>query len=348
MVLCSVNYIILMMFCSILAPLRGEVFVKTSEWIFPEDQKPTPSCHASTITETPSGRLVAAWFGGTAEGEPDVGIWMAQKDPDGEWSHPIQIATGQIQGRPSPCWNPVLYQWKNQGPLVLYYKVGDSVLTWHGEFRLSYDEGRTWGERNLLPEGFLGPIKNKPIQLADGSLLAGSSQEDHGWWRVHLETQKQFGSTWSRTASHNLPDEEEAIQPTILTYPNGRIQLLCRPKNGEGEIQQIWSDDYGKSWGKIHSTSLPNPNSGIDAATLANGCQLLVYNPTHRSDKGRGKLSVAMSRDGENWMEQLVLEEDDSTKEYSYPAVIQTEDTLIHITYTWNRVLIKHWVLEIN
>ncbi|HQX51688.1 MAG TPA: sialidase, partial [Planctomycetaceae bacterium] len=41
------------------------------------DTAPFPECHASTIEETPAG-LVAAWFGGTREKHPDVGIWVSR------------------------------------------------------------------------------------------------------------------------------------------------------------------------------------------------------------------------------------------------------------------------------
>ena len=87
--------------------------------------------------------------------------------------------------------------------------------------------------------------------------------------------------------------------------------------------------------------SLPNPNSGIDAVTLQDGRQLLVFNNTPR---GRTPLNVALSRDGVEWKVVLTLE--DQPGEYSYPAVIQAADGRVHITYTYRRQSIKHVVLD--
>ena len=42
-------------------------------------EAPFPQCHASTIAQTADG-LVAAWFGGTREKHPDVGIWISRHD----------------------------------------------------------------------------------------------------------------------------------------------------------------------------------------------------------------------------------------------------------------------------
>src|SRR3974390_511332 len=61
-----------------------------SEFIF--ETAPFPSCHASTIAETKSG-LVAAWFGGTAERNPDVCIYVARNE-NGHWTAPVAVADG--------------------------------------------------------------------------------------------------------------------------------------------------------------------------------------------------------------------------------------------------------------
>ncbi len=109
---------------------------------------------------------------------------------------PVQVVSGAgDNGQPMPCWNPVLHQ-APDGPLVLFYKVGPSPDTWWGMLTTSSDEGQTWSSPRRLPPGILGPIKNKPLAQADGSLLCGSSTE-HDGWRVHFERTTDLGKTWS-------------------------------------------------------------------------------------------------------------------------------------------------------
>lgn len=314
-------------------PNQSNAVIRT-EFIF--ERAPFAQCHASTIAETKKG-LVAAWFGGTRERNPDVGIWVSQY-VNGKWSLPVETANGaQPNGERFPCWNPVLFQ-SAKGPLLLFYKVGPSPSQWWGMLMTSTDVGASWSKPVRLPNGILGPIKNKPLQLQDGSLLCPSSTEDAGW-RVHLERTTDLGETWSSTGPLNDASEFGAIQPTILVFPNGRLRILCRSR--QGRITQCASEDYGKSWSKMTPTDLPNPSSGIDAVTLADGRALLVYNHTNRN---RTPLNVAVSSDAVSWKAALVLE--DQPGEYSYPAVIQTRDKLVHITYTWKRERIKHVVID--
>ena len=143
-----------------------------------------------------------------------------------------------------PCWNPVLFQSK-KGPLLLFYKAGPSPTTWWGMLMRSDDGGRTWSSPKRLPKGIYGPIKNKPVELADGWLLCGSSTEEVGW-RVHIERTRSFGQQWSKTGYLNAAMEFGAIQPTILAYPSGKLQVLCRTK--WQLITECWSDDGGQTW----------------------------------------------------------------------------------------------------
>ena len=329
----------------------GQAGYVKGELIYPLDDKPTPECHASTIVETASG-LVAAWFGGKHEQNPDVGIWLSRHDGKA-WSKPVQVADGvQSPEKRHPCWNPVLFEPKD-GPLMLFYKVGPSPSRWWGMRKTSDDAGKTWSEPRKLGESerlgdpnpnLIGPVKNKPIQLADGSLLCGSSSQHQGW-RIHFERTRDLGKTWQVVGPINDGKTFGAIQPTILSCPGGRLQVLCRSQ--QGVIAQSWSADGGRTWSEMTATSLPNPNAGIDAVTLADGRQLLVYNHTTRKGEfptGRNMLNVAVSTDGKDWTPVLTLEREKG--EYSYPAVIQAADGKVHATYTYRRRSVKHVVLD--
>lgn len=318
---------------------------------------PFPECHASTIAETPKG-LVAAWFGGTEERNPDVCIYVSRRDRGGSsWTVPVNVANGiQNDNLRYPCWNPVLYQVPG-GELLLFYKVGPSPSTWKGRLIRSKDGGISWSAPEVLPEGFLGPIKNKPVMVKGGALICPSSTEERGW-RVHFEITKDLGRSWAMSGPDSSREGGimgfdaggkpfQLIQPSVLFYSDGSLQALCRSKNRM--LVETWSRDGGLHWSVPASTSLPNNNSGIDAVTLQDGRQLLVYNHVlpapGKSGGARSPLNVAISPDGKNWYACVVLE-NDTLGEYSYPAVIQTADKLVHIVYTWRRKKIKHVVID--
>lgn len=317
-----------------------------TEFIY--ETAPYPECHASTIAES-KGNLVAAWFGGTKEKNPDVGIWVSRFE-SGKWTTPVEVANGvESPEKRYPTWNPVLHQPKS-GPLLLFYKVGPDPAKWWGMRMTSEDGGKTWSAPQRLPDGIAGPIKDKPVELSDGELLCPSSTEDKGW-RVHFERTADQGKTWKRTDPINDGKEFGVIQPTVFFHKGGaggtKLQTLMRSR--QGKIVESWSEDNGRTWSKLTATALPNPNSGIDGVTLKDGRQLLVYNhvvtkPGKWGD--RAPLNVAVSGDGKTWKAALVLEPGPPEAEFSYPAVIQTGDGLVHITYTWNRKKIKHVVID--
>jgi predicted neuraminidase len=312
--------------------LRGaSPAIVSSEFIY--ERASYPSCHASTIVETAHGQLVAAWFGGTAEKNPDVGIWVARWEKGG-WSANVEVANGvQADGTRHPTWNPVLFEPRG-GPLMLFYKVGPSPQTWWGELRTSTDDGKTWSAARRLPEGILGPIKNKPVQLADGTILSPTSTETDerpSKWRVHFERSTDGGKTWTATAMLNDGITLGAIQPSILFHGGARLQALGRSR--QGRVFQTWSEDNGKTWSEVTLLDVPNPSAGTDAVTLKDGRHLLVCNPVAR---GRTPLTLQLSTDGREWKQVVVLED----------AVIQAKDGRVHVTYTWRREKIRHVVLD--
>lgn len=335
----------------------GQAGLVSAQLIFPLQDRPTPECHASSIVETPSG-LAATWFAGTHEKHTDVGIWFSRQ-VDGVWSAPVQLADGsEDEDQDYPCWNPVLFQ-PSAGKLQLFYKVGPTPADWWGRVMTSSDAGKSWtasrrlGKSNKLfqeNQNLLGPVKNKPVELPNGDWLCPSSTENQGW-RVHFERSADDGQTWQVVGPLIEPPSTggealDAIQPSVLFHRDGRLQLLCRTK--QEVIGTSWSSDHGLSWSPVEPTTLPNPNAGTDAVTLADGRHLLVYNHSRREGgrNGRQILNVAISPDGIAWTPLLTLEKEGDSAGYSYPAVIQASDGQVHITYTWRRQAIKHVVLD--
>lgn len=324
----------------------GQWHIEKSEFIFQEGQVPFKQCHASTIVQLGDGSLAAAWFGGAFEGSADVEVWMSYYKA-GSWSVPVSVANGRgVPDEHFPCWNPVLFR-DRHGMLHLYYKVGPNPREWWGMEKVSGDDGHCWSSAIRLPTGVLGPIKNKPVQLANGVILSPSSTEDgDDRWRVHIERSEDDGKNWTIIPVDHSASGFNVIQPSILQYADGHLQLLCRSK--EGTVVQAWSSDEGRSWSMLSKSKLINPNSGIDAVTLKDGKQLIVYNPDVPGKEwynGRAKLRVAISVDGLDWEDVAVLE-DGHEEEFSYPAVIQAKNGEIHITYTYDRKMIKHVVIK--
>ncbi|MCB1083918.1 MAG: exo-alpha-sialidase [Simkania sp.] len=319
--------------------------------VFLFSNAPFESCHASTLTETEEG-LIVAYFAGSKEGNSDVSIYLSRQC-DNKWQAPVKV----IEDWGAPTWNPVLFTMPS-GKILLFYKAGYDPTRWSGFLTSSIDSGQTWSQPFLLPGGILGPIKNKPLLLQDGRLLCGSSIQSYLNWASSFEWTRDEGLTWERSnpipyfeerRAPFFPDKKSAskdrpvgvIQPTFWTEDGQHITMLCRSRR-IGWICKATSSDGGRTWTRAYPTELPNPDSGFDAVRMFDGRIALVYN--HSKTK-RTPLNLALSIDGgETWKDVLVLE--DGPGSFAYPAIIQTQDGLLHITYTWNRKHIKHIALD--
>jgi predicted neuraminidase len=304
----------------------------THEHIF-ADERPFASCHASTIAALPGGGLAAAWFGGTGEGDPDTAIWGATRG-DGGWSAPRRLAKLAEQAH----WNPVLLQ-EPGGALHLWFKVGLSPRAWSTWTMASPDGGASWSAPRELAPGDTagrGPVKNKPIVLADGAWLAGASTETDERWAVFVERSADRGRTWEPGAPlASTPDVTGlgVIQPAVWESAPGRVHMLARSTCGR--ICRSDSDDGGRTWAPLAPTALPNNNSGIDLAALPDGRLVLALNPVTENWGARTPLSLLISADnGGSWQPWRDLET--GAGEYSYPAVIAVPGG-VAVSYTWRR-----------
>lgn len=304
-----------------------------------------PESHASTLIRLENGIFVVAWFGGTKEGNDDVGIYMSKGKP-GKWSPPKKI----VKIREEAHWNPVLFKTR-EGDIHLFFKVGKTIAQWETWQTISGDGGNTWSEPKELvtgDKGGRGPVRNKPILLSNGDLLAGASNED-GKWNVFVDYSKDMGETWKRTQYLALDRDgfkgKGVIQPTLWESVTGKVHMLVRSTNDY--VYRSDSEDFGKTWSLLYKTTLHNPNSALDITKVNEKTLALVYNPTTKKTGNRSRLHVAFSYDnGENWMDEIVIEEEDDggkSEGFAYPAIISFGDT-IAITYTWKRKKIKFWM----
>lgn len=326
--------------------------------------------HASTLVQLKDGDVMVAWFAGTREGAPDVKIYGARLH-DGGWSRPVVLA--QADG--VACWNPVLFH-THDGRLWLYYKYGTHPSTWKGARRYSDDEGRSWSKVEDLPDGILGPIKDKPLVLPDGTIVSGSSVEN-GKWNAWIERSTDNGKTWTKFGPITVPASEDVpsaaalaaaqvkqappvngvrtkvyppskttvgiIQPSVVWMGGKHLRFFARSRTRTAHIAVADSHDDGKTWTQAHFIDLPNPNSGIDAVRLKDGRIVLAFNDSYNE---RTPLNLAVSRDGEHFKIFKTLE--DGPGQYSYPAIIQASNGDILVTYTWRRESIKFVRLPLN
>jgi len=331
------------------------------------NEKKTPSLHASTVLPLEDGRVLAAWFGGSGEGRPDVGIWMAEKGETG-FCEPRLIAQSML-----PHWNPVLYRFAD-GRIALFYKVGMKISYWRTMIVESFDGGKTFSEpRELVPgdmSGGRGPVRNKPIRLKSGRVLAPASCEI-GLWRCFADISDDDGRTWRKSSMIEIPGlgdyerrllawqkqcEESDVpveRPADLPHGRGVIQpsfwesecgVHALMRSGEGYIYRSDSIDNGETWCAPYPTDVPNNNSGIDMTQLPDGTLLLVYNPVQESWGLRSPISIAQSDDdGKTWTKLCDLQTEPG--EFSYPAIVNVGNK-VYITYTYKRENVAYWEFE--
>ena len=351
-----------------------------------------PQCHSNTLCFAENGDLLCAFYGGTGEHYPDTKVRIARKNKGTDnWSRPVVVAEPD---KDNFCLdNPVLFRIPEPGePVRLWYKIrpawklqeGEidlcSIAFWEGRLKTSTDNGYTWSEMQTLPDGYLGPIKDKPV-YHKGRLICPSSREpkyEHLSRTIHFEWSDDKGQSWNCSEPEgvdlSIPTKKRvpgrvgenvdnpanpndyygvyrpisAIQPTIFIHKDGSLQALCR--TGNSKMGETWSRDNGQTWSRLTLTDMPQNNSGIDGTTLPDGRFVLVYNKFESlpgtSGSPRTPLMVAVSEDGRNWTDVVTLE-DDAIKEYSYPAVICDEQGYVHIAYTWRRYRSKYVKLKL-
>lgn len=289
--------------------------VLTDEFLY--EEAPFPQCHSASIVETKKGDLVATFFGGTKERNPDVSIWVSRK-PKGskEWTKPQMVADGVEPQSLSP--NP-------EG------KISQVVSSTRPAFGGQFSPLPSWsgnrGEAKIgdqYREACWNPVL---YEMPDGDLhlYFKIGPNVAGWkgWRV---ISKDGGKTWGKREP--LPDglygpvknkpvmnKGRLIAPTsderdgwklyfeysddmgktwqrteyIETDPGVKAiqptiimlpdgRLEALCRTRSRHIGVTYSTDNGATWSKLELIETPNNNSGIDAVTLQDGTFAMICN----------------------------------------------------------------------
>ena len=340
--------------------MMKKIHISRKEFVWDDPSGLYKACHVSTCLKNENGDLLTAYFGGTKEGAPDLGIWLSRKI-DGKWQQPRRIK--YMYG--FQHWNPVLH--RDGDKVLLYYKVGHGTHDWYTLVTESRDFGETWSESREAVPGDHRPrvvTKNNILVADDGRWFGGSSTEGELDHDCFIDISTDRGVTWNmhpipfehRYLPHRGKIEWEGIRelwmsdPDIVLKWDGVIQptlwqseknvFHCLMRSSRGRIYRSDSRDGGETWCQAYPTDLPNNNCGINVVQLRDRTLVLFLNPVDVNWGERTPLSAVISEDnGQTWSDYFDLETAEG--EYSYPYAV-TDVSAIDLTYTWRRKKIVH------
>ncbi len=313
------------------SPIVSELFI-SPDWN-------SYDCHSSSLVETQEGEILSVWKAGFGDGRSNIdlfsrgGIW--QRHLDKEKLGEVEQIHFEMHNM---IWNPVLTCLAS-GEILLFYRIGNNPRSSCAFIRRSYDGGRKWELPELLPAGIIGPAKNKPVILNEGtmicpsSLQVGAPEDSFKATAVWMDITCDGGRTWSKTGPLAITGQPfGVIEPALFFDGDGNLHIFCRDRalrdgKANGCIWTAMSCDRGNTWSSLEKTILPNPDSAFDIVDMGEGKLVLFYNSSHTQ---RFPLTIAISVDGGKTWEN-VYELEKQTGEF--PAAILAKDGFIHVTY---------------
>ncbi len=313
-----------------------------------------PSCHASTLLALPDGDLLVAFYAGSVEKAADVSILLCRYvAAENAWCSPELLVDMPSRS----VGNPLLFRHRS-GVIHLYYLVMEGNK-WHHctiHQRTSTDGGLTWGPSTLFRAAPGWTTRNNLIVLQEGDLLFPLSDNVAGC-SVMLRS-ADGGQTWQEAG--RIPSSPANEQPAVVQLDDGSLLAYMRTGGKGGACWESRSTDGGCTWSKAQPGPFKNPNSAMAMIRHTGGGLVTVYNDSDHY-RYRTPLKVALSLDqGASWPFVRVLEDrpgeftylttrlDNSDSiEYSYPAIAESADGLVHVTYTNCRENIKETLFNL-
>ncbi|MBI4666412.1 MAG: exo-alpha-sialidase [Nitrospinae bacterium] len=314
----------------------------TTSLVFPPKSFGRP--HGASLVELKNGDIMASWFSAKEETHADAEIYGAVLNKKtGVWGAPFTIIP---KGYSKSVGNTALF--RDDDGLIWMFFASVRIGGWSGamvDYVTSADEGKTWTSGATFTAWPGNLPRNIPIKTGDHQMLIPLFVDF--WYEANLVgaytalVDYRDGAVVSK--KYASLEDTDAIQPTLVKLPDGKILMLARDKS-DRFIRRAYSSDGGLTWGPSTMTTLPNPGAGICAIYVEElKAVLLAYN---HSRKGRNPLSLAVSTDnGRRFRKITDLESKpgDTEASFDYPAMIRAADGTIHLIWTHdNRATLKH------
>ena len=324
-----------------------------------------PSAHASSLAMAPDGSLLVAWFAGEREGARDVSIQMARFPRSffgGPWraDGSDALPTG-VMAPPAEYWTSLTREQLQTLTSRVIRKIGNPVLWFDGKGHLhmhvvsvsyggwsgsavnqlaSDDEGHTWSQaKRLMLSPFFNLsslVRTQPQVMQDGSIGLPAYHEFVQKWGLWVRVEPE-GAVLQATPMQRY--EGDWLQPAVVaTASTEAVAALRAGGHAPRKVGRSATIDGGRTWPLRPGDAtidIPNPDSSVAMIRLSDGSLLMACNPI---EHGRNRLQLFVSTDGgTHWKPSGLIETGDAGDEFSYPALVQDRDGLIHLSYTWKR-----------
>ena len=195
-----------------------------------------------------------------------------------------------------------------------------------------YDEMIIEASKDFAKRSIGWMTRIKPLRLAGGRILLPLYSD--GFNMSIIAISDDDGETWHES----LPIVGRGnVQPALVQKKNGNIVAFMRDNGDEpSRVQVSESSDKGYTWSAAQKTNIPNTAS-VELIVLNDGRWAFVGDD---EDDGRYRLSLYISDDeGKTWKWKKTLENEQKGKgSFSYPCLIQTNNGLLHISYSYSLV----------
>jgi predicted neuraminidase len=176
----------------------------------------------------------------------------------------------------------------------------------------------------------------------DALILTRYSGKDNPHLARSLTTE-DGGQHWSSVKKSSFPNPDAALSATAL--PDGRLlAVLNHQEQGRDSLSLMLSTDGGVNWKELRR--LEEMSVIRDKKLDEKQCMHIVQGLILNSDARLALVPEATLDEYVDSAKARVRADGGCNFEFSYPYLIQARNGDFHLTYTWNRVFIKHVMFD--